>query len=399
MENKKNKILFISSWYPNRNAPTYGIFVKRHAQAVSLSNNLAVLYVCSDNNLSNKKYDITENKEDNVYTIIVYYKKVTVFIPLISHFIKAIRYFKAYRLGYQKIKNHYGKPDLVHANILFPSGIIALYLKWFYKVPYLVTENWTGYLPSDGSYKGFFRKLITKSIAVNANYLTPVSLDLQKAMQDHGFRSNYEIVPNVVDVNLFYPEKNLPTGQAGKSRKEKKRMIHVSAMDDPQKNISGIIRVIKKVAEKRNDFELFIVGDGEYKSSLETLAQQLGLLNKIIFFKGLKLKEELAQLIRRSDFFVLFSNYENLPCVVLESLASGLPVIVTRIGGTPEHISGKMGIIVEPKDEASLEKAIHHMLDHYSEYDPEYLRAYATKKFSYESVAEQFNKIYDKMIK
>jgi glycosyltransferase involved in cell wall biosynthesis len=384
------KILFLSSWYPNRNAPTFGIFVKRHAQAVAIHNQVCVLYVCFDPFLRQSQ-EIIQTEEEGIKTIIVYCRKIDLNIPLLSGMLKLYKYLKAYRIGYGIIMKSFGKPDINHVNMLFPVGVIGLLLKRKYGIPFIVTENWTGYLPSDGNYKGVLRKLITKSIANNAGFLTPVSLDLQQAMKSHGFKNNYEIVPNVVDVSLFYPEKNKP-------ERTKKRLIHVSALDDPQKNISGMIRAVKKVSEKRNDLEFFIVGDGEYRQKLELLADQLGLLNTTIFFTGLKLKEELATFLRQCDFFILFSNYENLPCVVLESIASGIPVIVSRIGGTPEHISSKMGIIVEPKDEAGLEKAIEHMLDNYSTYDTEYMRQYAIKKFSYESVAEQFNIIYDKVI-
>lgn len=388
----RKKILFLSSWYPTRNAPTHGIFVKRHAEACALHNQVAVLYVCSDQSMKDRAIDLTVVEDGPVYTVIVYYKKVTTAIPLVSSWTKLYRYKLAYYKGWKHIRKNFGIPDLVHANILFPSGSTALVLKMLYGIPYIVTENWTGYLPSDGSYRGFFRKFITKRIANSAGFLTPVSLDLQQAMQSHGFRSNYEIVPNVVDVKLFYPEEN-------KIRREKKRIIHVSALEDPQKNVSGIIRTISKIAKGRADVELYIVGDGEYRTKLEQLAQQLDVLNRSVFFTGLKLKDDLASFMRQSDFFVLFSNYENLPCVALESLASGIPVIVTKIGGTPEHISKEMGIIVEPKDEAALEKAIHHMLDHHSEYKGEQLREYAVKKFSYESVAEQFDGIYDKVLR
>ena len=79
-------------------------------------------------------------------------------------------------------------------------------------------------------------------------------MDLKIAMENHGLKSNYEIVSNVVDIKLFYPEQN-------KIKKSKTRIIHISTLEDQQKNISGILRAIKKLTENIVDFELFIIGD------------------------------------------------------------------------------------------------------------------------------------------
>jgi glycosyltransferase involved in cell wall biosynthesis len=334
----KKNILFVSSWYPNRLNATLGIFVKRHAQAVALKHNVSAMYVCSDVNTTNK-YDIDIQNEEGILTVRVYYKKITSNIPIISSLKKIARNRKAYLLAYAEIIKKFGKPDIVHGNMLVPACVFAYYLFKKYKIPYLVSENWTGFLPSDGNYKGFLMQFFTKRVANNAACLAPVSIDLQNALQSHGFnKPNYQIVPNVVNVNLFIP--------AEKSRAEKIRAIHVSALDDAQKNISDIIKVVAKVYKKQKNFELVIVGDGKDRSKLENLASKLGILNKAVFFKGLKLSKELVVEFQQSNFFVLFSNYENLPCVVIEAMATGLPVIVSRIGGTPEHITKDMGVIV-----------------------------------------------------
>jgi len=383
------KVLFLSSWYPNRNGPTYGIFIRRHAQAVGLQNKVASLYVCSDGALD-KPFEVIESTDENIYTVVVYYKKIRSSLPLFSQWLKLRRYMKAQRLGYTRIIANFGKPDIVHCNILFEAGMMALWLKNKFGIPYLVTENWTGYLPADGNYKGLLRKLITRRIANHASWLTPVSRDLEQAMKHHGFRSNYEVVPNVVDINLF-------TTPIEKQPNAKTRMIHVSALDDAQKNISGILRAVAKVYSKRKDLELIIVGGGPHQSTLEQLSKDLG-IGDCVSFTGIKLREELADLLRHADFFVLFSNYENLPCVVLEALSCGIPVIATRIGGTPEHINEKLGILIEPKDEQALERAMIKMLDTFKDYEPNYLRQYAVEHFGYTRVGQQFTDIYKKIL-
>ncbi len=390
MTAKRRKVLFISSWYPNRNAPTYGIFIRRHAEAAALHNDIASLYVCSEEGLE-KDLEIVEANENGIPTVTVYYRKVSTVLPLYSSWLKMKRYMQGYRLGYERILKTFGKPELVHCNILFPAGLMALWLKQTFNIPYIVTENWTGYLPSDGSYKGVFLKHFTRKIANSASILTPVSKDLQRAMKGHGFEPESVIVPNVVDTTLFYPwEKKNGTG--------KTVIVHVSALDDKQKNISGMLRSIKKLSAKRQDFELQIIGDGNDRKKLETLAAELGIANTFVRFQGLKLREELAESFRHAGFFLLFSNYENLPCVVIEALASGLPVVATRIGGTPEHINEKLGLLVDPGDESGLVIALERMIDTHEEYDKNLLRQYALDHFSYGKVGEQLRDIYEKVL-
>lgn len=389
--NKKKNILFVSSWFPNRLHATLGIFVKRHAQAVALKHNVAVMYVCSDANAKNK-YDVDIKNEEGILTVRVYYKKITSKIPLASTLQKITRNRKAYLIAYSEILKRFGKPDLVHGNMLVPSCAFAYYLLKKYNIPYLVSENWTGFLPSDGNYKGFVMKFFIKIIANNAAYLAPVSKDLESALKNHGFsKPVYKIVPNVVDVNLF-------TALENKQENAKVRAIHVSALDDAQKNISDILRVVATIYKTQTNFELIIVGDGQDRNKLEKLAKDLEILNKAVFFKGLKLNKDLVFEFQQSDFFILFSNYENLPCVVIEAMATGLPVIVSRIGGTPEHITENKGIIVEPKNTAQLELAFKTMLQQYKTYNKQEIRKYAIEHFSYEKVSTEFDDIYKKIL-
>jgi glycosyltransferase involved in cell wall biosynthesis len=95
-----------------------------------------------------------------------------------------------------------------------------------------------------------------------------------------------------------------------------------------------------------------------------------------------------------SHALVLFSNYENLPCVIVEALACGLPVISTRVGGISEHINAERGILIERGDEAGLQDAFEYMASHIHSYDKSALRTYALERFSNEAVAAAFMELY-----
>ena len=74
MSKKRIKVLFISSWFPNRIKPTLGNFVEKHAESVSSFVDVAILHVCFDNNIRTKKAEIIESIEKNITRTIIYVK-------------------------------------------------------------------------------------------------------------------------------------------------------------------------------------------------------------------------------------------------------------------------------------------------------------------------------------
>jgi glycosyltransferase involved in cell wall biosynthesis len=388
---KKLNILFLSSWYPNRVLPTLGNFVQKHAEAVALRENVAALFVCSDAACKDE-FETVESSINNVYTVNVYYKKVQHSFPLLSQLQKAGRYLKAHRIGLELIRKKMPQLDLVHDNILYPSGFIAMRLKKKLGIPYIITENWTGYLPSKNLQLGLVQKYLSKKIAKNADYITPVSLDLKKAMLSHGFETKYEIIYNVMDTKLFHPS-------AIKEKKEKIKFVHISTLDDPHKNISGMLRVAEKLSKQRTDFEMWFIGDGDTAPHTAT-AKRLNIHERYAFFDGSKSTSEVAEIMRNADCFLLFSNYENLPCVMVEALASGIPVVSSTAGGIPEHITEEMGVLVSPQDENGLLQAVNTAIDRIKagKYDPSQLSRYALDNFSYEKVGEKFSDLYRRIL-
>jgi glycosyltransferase involved in cell wall biosynthesis len=109
--------------------------------------------------------------------------------------------------------------------------------------------------------------------------------------------------------------------------------------------------------------------------------------------------EQVSEKMKAANCFVLFSDYENQPCVILESLASGIPVIATKVGGIPEIVDKKRGILVENKNEDALLEAMKRMLEKNVELDSsEDLRKYVVENFSKSVIAEKFSEIYNQVL-
>jgi glycosyltransferase involved in cell wall biosynthesis len=103
---------------------------------------------------------------------------------------------------------------------------------------------------------------------------------------------------------------------------------------------------------------------------------------------------EVAQSMREADVFVLFSNYEGLPCVILEALAAGLPVIATETGGIHEWVTPEIGILIPIGDENALLEAMLTMMNQYLNYDKTILRKQIVDKASYQAVGNALMDVY-----
>lgn len=366
-----------------------GLFVKRQALSVRNYCEPIMLYISPSSSISHNIV-IESFEDDGIHTVIIYFRK-SEGLSSFSKFLSFIYYLLANLKGYKFIKKEFGKPDIVHVNVLTRTGILALYLKLFKNIPYIISEHWSRYLPVNNTYKGLLRKILTKVIVKHSSAVITVTENLKAAMLRHGLKNKYYVIPNVVDTGFFIPSEN--------KTKEKKYIIHISCFEDKSKNISGILNAIKKISENRKDFELHLVGDGIDFNKIKLLAEELDIKDKYAFFEGLKENEELLKILQKADFMVMFSNYENQPVVILESLSCGMPVIATAVGGIPEIINKNYGTLIEPGDENSLISAINYMLDNHNNFNKEELRNFAIKKFSNKIIGEKLNEIYLSLLK
>ncbi|MBU8892752.1 MAG: glycosyltransferase [Bacteroidales bacterium] len=375
MKSDKYTILFLSTWFPSEIFPFRGDFVKRHAKAVSLYSKVVSFHVIKDKNLTTK-YNLTEHSENNYHELIYYFN---------SKWFSKLSYLFYYFKGFNYIRKKYGNPDLIHANVLYPIGIVAYILSSIYKIPYVFTEHWTGFL--NNTFKGFsrFNKSIYCYIGKKAKYIIPVTHNLKDSMIESGINGNYDVIPNVVETDIF------KWGDV--ANQGKKQILHVSHIRDDHKNISGILRVVSKLSKTRKDFVLSII-HSEGNEKIIELAHSLNLIGSFVKFLGKKDYSEVAQYMAQSAFLVLFSNYENLPCVIVEALASGLPVLSTDVGGIHEHLDLEKGILIKKGDENALLEKMNYLLDHHNDYDKKALRNYAVSNFSYEKIGQEYSNIY-----
>lgn len=316
-----------------------------------------------------------ETLENDVRIIRVYYPK--------NGFLFAQRK-KALHEGINHLLNTEKNPDLIQLNMIWPEGWQAVSLSKKLNIPFVISDNWTGYHPSQRGPLPLHIKTYMRWVANQATLLLPVTHQLERAMRNLGFTAPSIIVPNVVNTQFF---------KKGTKNESVVRFLHLSHLDDSHKNISGLLRAWKRFNQNHTQCELHVGGDGD-TSAYERMIQEEGISN--VHFFGTLNQEQAAAKMQTCDVFVLFSNYENLPLVMIEAMACGLLVIATDVGGVKEHVIQELGHqLIQPRDENALQHAFEMALANAPHRDQENIIHYAVSNFSYNSVGNAFMKAYE----
>jgi colanic acid/amylovoran biosynthesis glycosyltransferase len=132
----------------------------------------------------------------------------------------------------------------------------------------------------------------------------------------------------------------------------------------PKKGFSDLIRACALLAKRGKSFGCEIIGEGPLENALRALIDQLALGNQVVL-AGPKPQSQLRQYLAAAYVFVLPSvtdpdgGMDNLPTVIMEAMATGLPVVSTTLGGIPEMvIENETGFVVQPGDAAAVALAI-----------------------------------------
>ncbi|MDR1494159.1 MAG: glycosyltransferase [Planctomycetaceae bacterium] len=144
------------------------------------------------------------------------------------------------------------------------------------------------------------------------------------------------VIPNGVDVETYQTQKKADLTACGCLDQTKK--IIVIGRLHPQKGIDWLLQTTDVWLSARNDCELLLVGDGPKRAALERIASEKTYRRRIHF---LGYRQDIPQLLAASDLLLLPSRWEGMPNVVLQAMASGLPVVATEVEGIDELIPQK----------------------------------------------------------
>lgn len=383
MGNRRLKVLFITPWYPLAGRPD-GSFVQELARAVQLHNEVAVLHHAGKDPTLRRIWCMTHDRQESAKSAFPVYRFHYRAAPLPNSSFALFGAWSLLGAVRQLIRQGY-RPDLLHIHE-YPFAVPALLLRRLYGMPVVITEHSSTFLKRSLT-RAQYR--LARFAFAHADRVLPVSRAMQAAIEAYGMTANFEIVPNVVDTTLFHPA---PQPKSTST----KRLLFVGLLDPLHKK--GVPYLLQALAQlSRRDWQLELVGDGPSRAAYERLAATLGLRAQVTFH-GYQAKPRVAQLMRESQIFVLPSVVETFGVVLIEALASGLPVVATQTAGPSELIAEDVGMLVPPGDASALAAAINTMLDQHTHYVPQTLAAYANRHFGYAPVSRRLDRLYRTLV-
>lgn len=257
--------------------------------------------------------------------------------------------------------------DLLHVHYALPHGPAALLAQRLLReagrhAPRLITSlhgtDVSG-LGHDQAMRGLVRETVLASDAV----LTPSAWLRRMAMETLALPASFQVdvVPNFVDPQAFHPLDDgageVPALFPGLDWSPARRpavLLHASNFR-PVKRVGDTVRALAEVRRTRPAV-LVLVGDGPERDSAEALATRLGCRDAVAFAGE---RRTLGDLFAHADLFLLPSEQESFGLAALESLASGVPVVASEVGGVPEVVThGETGWLVPPGDPGAMAAAV-----------------------------------------
>lgn len=251
----------------------------------------------------------------------------------------------------QEIKN---RPfNYLFVGQVLPLGYIALFIKIFFKIPYLVfTHGMDILIPQES----WWKKIWLKKILFSADWVVANSEFTKKELQKLGLNSEKIIV--------IYPcvEKSLQQNSTELIQEGGQIILSVGRLVK-RKGFDKVIEAMPKILQSFSNVQYVLVGSGIYKKELQKIALNLGLEKKVFFLDNLT-DEEVSIWYQRCSVFVMpsrqiGSDVEGFGTVFLEAALYGKPVVAGNSGGVPEAVINKQtGLVIDPNSVKDLEQAI-----------------------------------------
>lgn len=242
--------------------------------------------------------------------------------------------------------------DLIHAHKL-GSAVWGALLARRADVPLVVHDhNWS---ESPTRRRGM---LLRAWVGPPAARVLCVSGPVAEAVVAQGIApARVEVVPNGVSLDAALPKAE---ARAELGLRADEFVVGIVARLRAEKAHEVLLEALAELRAAGRPIRLCVVGSGERDEELRMLADRLGLDGAVVWAGE---RPDAARLVSAFDVSVLCSAWEGLPLAALESLAAGVPLVASSVGGLPELLRGGAGVLVEPRNPSALAEALGRLMD------------------------------------
>lgn len=378
-------VLFLPSFYDDPDKPVVGSFFKEQALAMSsIGVKVGLVYyeprslrAFSFSKLKESYFQTTSSNENGLTTV-----RLHGWNPYLQSSVGGL----VWSLFTEHLVKLYistnGRPDIIHAHNAVWAGYAASRINKRLGIPYVVTEHSGGFL--SGNISGFQMRM-ARSVYSAASEVIAVSTTLANSLDILLMGRSRKIVPNCVDMKYFslpvYPRKYSPFS-----------FLMVARLTE-NKGVDVLLEAFAMRFRDEPDVYLRIGGDGPKMQDLVKLTLHLGVQDKVTFLGELH-REGVRDAMWDSNVLIVSSFHETFGIVLIEAMATGIPVIATRCGGPNDIVTNKTGILVDIGNIRELAVAMDKLRNENVGSSAE-LRNYVNDSFSSSRVAGSIKNIYE----
>ena len=384
----KPHVLMLPSWYHTPDRPWQGLFFENQALALARAGahvgvafaEMRSLRTLSPAGIRQSHFQTTSSEDRGVTCL-----RLKSWNPLAQTTPGAKVWIALSERLVRTYVRRFGTPDIIHAQAALWAGTVAVRTARALSRPSVVTEHSTSVL-RDALRPSERRHAV--AIYREADAVLAVSEALSRVVNSLAGIDRCKVVPNLIDFQFF----TLPPVPR---RQEPFTFLCVCNLVREHKRVDRLIRAFARAAVVRPMIRLVIVGDGPDEAALRALAHQCGVAHTVEFTGSLApagVRERMWQ----ANAFVLPSAFETFGVVLVEALATGIPVISTRSRGAEDIVEPGLGVLVDQDDEAGLANAMAAVTS--GSFSAQHLRDRAAERFSFETVAEDLLDVYARLL-
>jgi len=381
--------LCVAGWWPEEGSVN-GIFIREHVKAIARYRPVEVVYLTvHKSRFPWPRVRCTRQMDDGVPV-----HRLTIHTPVRRFGFPRTLAKVAFRRLFERIKAR-GPVAIVHIHVRTEVTEAALYAATRLRLPVVLTEHNSFYhlgiraLPPAEQTRT--RNAISAWLAhKEILHLMPVSHDLEHVLAaDYGVDPKRMTVVRNVAAEVFMPAE-VPQGRAFH--------LLLAAVWRPPKDHDVLIRALAMLPGEAKGS--LVVEWAGYGPDMARIKERCGteLPGMDIRFPGLLDKPTLARSMQQAHLFVLPTKADNFPCVILESLCCGTPVVSMAVNGVPEMIDASNGVLVPPSDPSALADALLACITGKVVFDRHHIASQALARYAPASIGQAIEEVYVRVI-
>ena len=393
MKTKSKRILVLPSWYP----PDGGYFFKEHSEAISrqgwevdvLVNRLVGARKLLDAGIAALK-GWREGEENGLRVV----RTSTVKLPG-NEKLNIERWSRKTLAAYQRYEKAHGRPDLILAHSVSWAGYAASLIRESSAVPYVVVEHRSYFVWSTPEARAFVKDYhlpFYEKAYRDSTRVVPVAESLLAGLRAlmPWIDEKVQVIPNMIREDMFLPPEKEP-GRIPFVFFWAGRLEHV-------KGIDVLLDAVKELDRQSiGEFCVRLAGKGSLREALEQQARDLGVEDRVHFLGRID-RKAMQEEMQRASCFVLPTRYEAFGAVLIEAMATGLPVIATRSGGPDNIVQPENGLLVDVENPEQLAAAMARIMEHIGDFKSDSIRKHCLDRYGQTRVMTSYDELFRKIL-